>query len=83
MPSREKLSEFTVWCRQHITDDEKVPAQIFLGHLFGRSALRITWPALASRETAAARDSTAASVNNSGLISSYHGGLLPTEIIGA
>ena len=35
MPSREKLSEFTMWCEEHITgDDEKGQAQIFLDRLF-------------------------------------------------
>ena len=27
MPSREKLSEFTAWCRKHVTGDEKGPAR--------------------------------------------------------
>jgi len=31
MPSRENLSEFTVWCAKHITGDEKGQAQTFLG----------------------------------------------------
>jgi hypothetical protein len=26
MPDREKLSEFSAWCAQHITGDEKVQA---------------------------------------------------------
>lgn len=34
MPDREKLSEFTAWCAQHITGDEKGQAQIFLDRLF-------------------------------------------------
>ena len=34
MPSREKLSEFTMWCEEHITGDEKGQAQIFLDRLF-------------------------------------------------
>jgi hypothetical protein len=34
MPSREKLSEFTAWCRKNITGDEKGEAQIFLDRLF-------------------------------------------------
>lgn len=34
MPSREKLSEFTAWCQNHITGDEKGQAQIFLDRLF-------------------------------------------------
>ena len=34
MPSREKLSEFTAWCRKNITGDEKGQAQIFLDRLF-------------------------------------------------
>ena len=34
MPSREKLSEFTTWCRKNITGDEKGQAQIFLDRLF-------------------------------------------------
>jgi len=34
MPSREKLSAFTAWCRKNITGDEKGQAQIFLDRLF-------------------------------------------------
>jgi hypothetical protein len=34
MPSREKLAEFTAWCANHISGDEKGEAQIFLDHLF-------------------------------------------------
>jgi hypothetical protein len=34
MPSAEKLSEFTAWCRKNITGDEKGQAQIFLDRLF-------------------------------------------------
>ena len=34
MPSRDKLAEFTEWCAQHITGDEKGQAQIFLDRLF-------------------------------------------------
>ena len=34
MPSRDKLSEFTAWCQNHITGDEKGQAQIFLDRLF-------------------------------------------------
>jgi hypothetical protein len=34
MPSRDELAEFTAWCAQHITGDEKAEAQIFLDHLF-------------------------------------------------
>ena len=34
MPSRNKLSEFTLWCGKHITGDEKGQAQIFLDRLF-------------------------------------------------
>jgi hypothetical protein len=34
MPSGEKLSEFTAWCRKNITGDEKGQAQIFLDRLF-------------------------------------------------
>lgn len=34
MPSREKLTEFTAWCQNHITGDEKGQAQIFLDRLF-------------------------------------------------
>jgi len=34
MPSREKLTEFTAWCQQRITGDEKGQAQIFLDRLF-------------------------------------------------
>jgi hypothetical protein len=34
MPSREKLAEFTAWCQNHITGDEKGQAQIFLDRLF-------------------------------------------------
>ena len=34
MPSREKLAEFTAWCRKNVTGDEKGQAQIFLDRLF-------------------------------------------------
>ena len=34
MPSREKLAEFTAWCAQNITGDEKGQEQIFLDRLF-------------------------------------------------
>jgi hypothetical protein len=34
MPSRDKLADFTAWCRKHITGDEKGQAQIFLDRLF-------------------------------------------------
>ncbi len=34
MPRREQLADFTAWCAQHITGDEKGEAQIFLDHLF-------------------------------------------------
>ena len=34
MPNRDKLLEFTAWCRLHITGDEKGQAQIFLDRLF-------------------------------------------------
>jgi len=38
MPSREKLAEFTAWCRRHLTGDETFRsgtlAQIFLDRLF-------------------------------------------------
>ena len=34
MPGREKLSEFTAWCANHITGDEKGQAQVFLDRLF-------------------------------------------------
>jgi hypothetical protein len=34
MPSRDKLAEFTAWCKSHITGDEKGEARIFLGRLF-------------------------------------------------
>ncbi|HWN93860.1 MAG TPA: hypothetical protein VNT99_02400, partial [Methylomirabilota bacterium] len=34
MPNPVKLSEFTAWCQQYITGDEKSEAQIFLDHLF-------------------------------------------------
>ena len=33
MPSREKLSEFAVWCGKHLTGDEKGQAQLFLDRL--------------------------------------------------
>ncbi len=34
MPSRERLLEFTAWCANHVTGDEKGQAQIFLDRLF-------------------------------------------------
>ena len=34
MPSLDKLIEFTAWCQQHLTGDEKGQAQIFLDRLF-------------------------------------------------
>jgi len=34
VPNPVKLSEFTAWCQQYITGDEKSEAQIFLDHLF-------------------------------------------------
>lgn len=34
MPSRENLAEFTTWCQNHITGDEKGRPPIFLEHLF-------------------------------------------------
>jgi len=34
MPSQEKLAEFTNWCSEHVTGDEKGQAQIFLDRLF-------------------------------------------------
>jgi hypothetical protein len=34
MPSRDKLAEFTAWCRKNVTGDEKGQAQIFLDRLF-------------------------------------------------
>jgi hypothetical protein len=30
MPSRDQLAEFTAWCAEHITGDEKGQAQVFL-----------------------------------------------------
>ena len=34
MPSRDKLAEFTAWCRKNVTGDETGQAQIFLDRLF-------------------------------------------------
>jgi hypothetical protein len=34
MPNRDKIVEFTAWCQNHITGDEKGQAQIFLDRLF-------------------------------------------------
>jgi len=31
MPSREKLAEFATWCGKHVSGDDKVEVQIFLG----------------------------------------------------
>jgi len=40
VPNTDPLAEFTAWCRNHVTGDEKGRAQIFLDRLiqaFGQS----------------------------------------------